>query len=52
MTDEEKFNKYEKVRKSGKYNMFDYRAQLESGLSKEDYLYVMSNYSDLKEKYN
>lgn len=44
--------KYEKVRKSGLYNMFDKRAIALTGLSKEDYVWVMKNYSELNELYN
>ena len=40
---------YEKVRKSGRHNMFDPRAQLATGLSREAFLFVMRNYSKLKE---
>lgn len=45
------FDAYEKVRVSGKYNMFDERAIKESGLTKKDYLYVMGHYSELASKY-
>ena len=45
------FDAYEKVRVSGKYNMFDERAMKESGLTKKDYLYVMEHYSELASKY-
>jgi len=41
------FKKYEAVRKSGKYNMFDSRARLASGLDKDEYLFVMDHYSEL-----
>ena len=43
-TDEEMFRAYEEVRMSGDYNMFDSRARIESGLTEEQYLYVMKNY--------
>jgi len=42
------FKSYEIIRKSGAYNMFDSRARLASGLTKDEYLFVMENYSDLK----
>lgn len=45
------FDAYEKVRVSGKYNMFDPRALEASGLSKKDYVYVMENYTELSQKY-
>ena len=41
------FKKYEAVRKSGKYNMFDPRARRATGLDKDDYLFVMDHYSGL-----
>ena len=43
------FRAYEFVRSSGHYNMFSPQARLASCLSKEDYTYVMENYSELKE---
>jgi len=39
---------YEEVRKSGSFNMFDPPARLTSGLSPDEYLFVMKNYSALK----
>jgi len=42
------FQTYEIVRKSGTYNMFSPQARLATGLTKEDYLFVMENYSELK----
>lgn len=39
---------YEKVRKGGKWNMFDPRARIATGLSSERYSFVMKNYSELK----
>jgi len=43
------FRFYEQVRESGHYNMFDSRARLATGLTKEEYLFVMENYSELKD---
>jgi hypothetical protein len=43
------FKSYEIIRKSGAYNMFDSRARLSSGLTKDEYIFVMANYSALKE---
>lgn len=40
---------YEKVRAKGKYNMFDPRARAASGLSREEYTFVMQHYSELRE---
>jgi len=42
------YKAYESVRKSGAYNMFSPQARLLSGLTKEEYLFVMENYSELK----
>jgi hypothetical protein len=39
---------YERVRKGGKYNMFDPRARRATGLSGDDYSFVMRNYSALR----
>ena len=50
-TDEEMFLDYEEVRMSGNYNMFDSRARIESGLTEEQYLYVMKNYKRLANLY-
>lgn len=47
----DKLFKYEDVRLQGHYNMFDPRARLETGLSEEDYKYIMKEYSNLMEKY-
>jgi hypothetical protein len=43
------FRAYEMIRSSGEYNMFSSQARLASCLSKEDYTYVMENYSALKD---
>lgn len=40
---------YERVRQSGRWNMFDPRARRETKLSSERYSFVMKHYSDLKE---
>ena len=46
------YEAYEEVRRSGVTNMFDIRtvSQL-SGLSKEEIIYVMENYTELRNKY-
>ena len=45
--------KYEDVRQSGVTNMFDVRnVTALTGLSKEQIIYIMKNYSELEEKYN
>jgi hypothetical protein len=40
---------YEKVRQSGKYNMFSSQARIATGLSRADYIFVMNNYPQLEE---
>ena len=39
---------YEKVRASGRYNMFDPRARRAAMLSEEEFTFVIKNYSGLK----
>ena len=48
-----KFLAYERVRKSGKYNMFmdSSKAMIEAGLNFHDYGYIMQNYTELAKKY-
>ena len=46
------FKSYERVRKGGHYNMFSSQARTATGLTKEEYLFVMENYSELKEASN
>ena len=43
------YKSYEIVRKTGAYNMFSSQARLSTGLTKDEYLFVMENYSELKE---
>jgi len=43
------FRAYEHVRSSGHYNMFSPQARSSSGLTKEEYIFVMENYSELLE---
>ena len=47
----EDFMLYERMRKSGRFNMFDPMAQQCSGLDKETYRNVMFHYSELAELY-
>ncbi len=42
------WRKYENVRVGGRFNMFDPNARLSTGLSREDYDFVMDNFSELK----
>ena len=43
------YKAYESVRKSGAYNMFSSQARLSTGLTKDEYLFVMENYKELKD---
>lgn len=43
------WKRYEKVRRSGRWNMFDPRARQATGLSDEEYSFVLENFSELKE---
>jgi len=40
---------YEEVRSGGRWNMFDPRARKATGLSADEYKFVMKNYVALKE---
>ena len=44
------YHKYEHVRVSGEYNMYDPRAQQASGLDDDEYMFVMKNYSELRKQ--
>ena len=46
---ESDFKAYERVRVSGKYNMWDMRAESASGLNAATYLGVLGNYEALME---
>ncbi len=43
------FKAYERVRAGGRYNMFDPKATAATHLNKDEYLFVMKNYSELKD---
>ena len=42
---------YERVRKGGRYNMFDPRARHSTGMSKENYAFVLENFVALRAQY-
>ena len=48
----EKFDKFEEVRKSGKYNMFDKTARYETDLTEKEWLTIMKDYGKLKEAWS
>lgn len=43
------FRKYERVRFRGLFNMFGHSARLATGLTEEDYVFVIDNYDTLQE---
>ena len=51
MVSREDFEAFEEVREEGMYNMMSPNAILMSGLVKSTYLEILSNYSELKEKF-
>jgi|2_EtaG_2_1085320.scaffolds.fasta_scaffold172243_1 hypothetical protein len=48
----EDFDDYESIRKEGMYNMLSSDAILMSGLDRNVYMEIISNYSELKEKFD
>jgi hypothetical protein len=48
----EKFESYVNVQEEGLYNMLSQHAQEAAGLTKEEHLYIISNYGKLKEFYS
>ena len=42
------WRKYEKVRKAGRYNMFTPQAMNAVGLDRDDYIFVMENFTELQ----
>ena len=42
------YKAYEKVRAGGKWNMFDPRAQAATRLTRDEYIFVMENFSALR----
>lgn len=47
----EKLEKYELVRQQGYYNMLDKRARKLSGLTEDEYQYILENYTKLISKF-
>jgi len=50
--DKEKFDKFEEVRKSGKYNMYDKTARYETDLTEKEWLTIMKDYGKLKDAWS
>jgi len=47
----ENWKKFEEIRQDGRMNMFDQNAMIASGLNRQEYLFCMKNYTELKKKY-
>ena len=45
------FNSFLDVRNSGDYNMYDPNARAMTGLTKQEWIHIMKNYSELKTKH-
>jgi len=45
------YEEYLQVQQEGLYNMFDTRARQMTSLTKEQWIYIMSNYGKLEKKY-
>ena len=51
MITEEQFKEYRKVQDSGAWNMYSPQAREETTLSKDEWIYILRNYTKLKTKY-
>ena len=49
--DRNQWKQYRDVQNSGQFNMFDPRARAMTNLSKNEWIHIISNYTDLKEKF-
>ena len=47
----EQFQEYRDVQDSGLYNMFTPQAREMTSLSRDEWIHIIENYSELKEKY-
>ena len=47
----DKFSEYRDIQDSGMFNMYDPRAREMTSLSRSEWIYILKNYSELKEKY-
>mgnify|MGYP000070023248 CR=1 FL=1 len=48
----ENWRSYEDIRSGGEYNMFDWRAEEATGLSHDEYMFTMKNYTELMKEVN
>jgi hypothetical protein len=51
MITKEEFERYERVRERGRFNMLSAEARTLTGLSEEKYREIINNYSDLADKF-
>ena len=49
--DRNQWKQYRDVQNSGQFNMFDPRARAMTNLSKNEWIHKISNYTDLKKKF-
>ena len=47
----EQWDEYRSVQDSGAYNMYDPNARGMTDISRQDWIVIMKNYSELKKKY-
>ena len=47
----DKFSEYRDIQDSGAFNMYDPNARAATSLSKDEWIYILRNYSELKEQY-
>lgn len=47
----DKFSQYRDIQDSGMFNMYDPRAREMTSLSRSEWIYILKNYLELKEKY-
>ena len=48
---EDQWDEYRDIQDSGLYNMFDPNARAMTSLSKSEWIYILKNYSELKEQF-
>jgi len=46
------YKKYERVRISGRWNMYDPKARAATGMNKDEYTFVMKNFQALRDAAN
>ena len=51
MINKDKWDEYRDVQDSGEFNMYDPNARAMTDLSRAEWIHIMTNYSELKEKF-